>query len=744
MTLLSSLYSGAGGGISNMVEDTTPQLGGNLDMNGHSVGGNTEAQLDDAVSKKHTANADTDLDSTFEATFVKKADTINVLSDITSTGANIEDAVTKKHAATLIGTKTIDEIDIGNAKVIAYNSTSGNLEYETAGGGGDVTAAANIDANAVVVGDDGAKGVKKSVVSISDAGAITGAVSITRATGGAFDIAIGSAAGDDFTVDANKLVVEGDTGKVGIGWSTPDTRLHINGGIGLGGGSSINGTGHAFELNTDNTFGSTNNDHTGIRMFAYDMNGWETAKLGIQVSDGWSSYIGDDSPTKSNMAMVIGQTETIIKGNVGIGTTLPNEKLTVEGAVSLDEISAPSHTAGYGKIYVKSSDGLPYFKKHEGTEYELTGGGGGNWTDQGTYYYPNNWSNFKIYDTGKLKISSSSDGEILDSFSSWTSTLSENYDALRVDVGSYGINNEFHGGAHILSGLVGAVNIPSNSVLAHCCAGISGYAKTAKNTTFAVGGYFQGQVKAAGTSGTRIGAWGSNPLVEDLGHNYAVIYGEEINVNCTNANSWVFGLNVIGGSSVEPPVSRAVDISALGEFTTPKKRWHDGLFVRDGACINGIHLGTEREGNNYGSHNIEFVSRTAGGAEKISDIVNSADGALWIRNKTGSQLMAAFAPGSSTYLHFSGSEKLKTTATGITVTGSCSGCDYVFEPNYSLLSLDNLGKFVENNKHLPNLTIAQGYKIDISTMREELVAKVEEQALYILQLHERLKILEEK
>lgn len=51
------------------------------------------------TAAKHTQNTDTDLDATFEATFVKKTDTVNVLSDITSAGADIEDAVTKKHAS---------------------------------------------------------------------------------------------------------------------------------------------------------------------------------------------------------------------------------------------------------------------------------------------------------------------------------------------------------------------------------------------------------------------------------------------------------------------------------------------------------------------------------------------------------------------------------------------------------------------------------------------------------------------
>ncbi len=63
-------------------------------------------------------------------------------------------------------------------------------------------------------------------------------------------------------------------------------------------------------------------------------------------------------------------------GNVGIGTTSPNELLTVEGVLSLVETSAPSATLGYGKLYVKSSDGKLYFMDDGGTEYDLTAGGG--------------------------------------------------------------------------------------------------------------------------------------------------------------------------------------------------------------------------------------------------------------------------------------------------------------------------------------------------------------------------------
>ncbi|GAI98940.1 unnamed protein product, partial [marine sediment metagenome] len=57
-----------------------------------------DTDIADAITKKHTQNSDTDLDATFEATFVKKVDTVNVLSDITSAGADIESAVSLKHA----------------------------------------------------------------------------------------------------------------------------------------------------------------------------------------------------------------------------------------------------------------------------------------------------------------------------------------------------------------------------------------------------------------------------------------------------------------------------------------------------------------------------------------------------------------------------------------------------------------------------------------------------------------------
>lgn len=48
------------------------------------------------------------------------------------------------------------------------------------------------------------------------------------------------------------------------------------------------------------------------------------------------------------------------------------------GVILIEEASAPAATAGFGKIYVKSSDSLPYFKDDSGNEYSLVNSGAGD------------------------------------------------------------------------------------------------------------------------------------------------------------------------------------------------------------------------------------------------------------------------------------------------------------------------------------------------------------------------------
>lgn len=77
------------------------------------------------------------------------------------------------------------------------------------------------------------------------------------------------------------------------------------------------------------------------------------------------------------------------KNQVGIGTNSPNQKLTVQGSISLDEqSSAGTSTAGYGQIWVKdTAPNTLYFTDDSGTDHQLgAGGGGGGMLPRGQFY----------------------------------------------------------------------------------------------------------------------------------------------------------------------------------------------------------------------------------------------------------------------------------------------------------------------------------------------------------------------
>ncbi len=75
--------------------------------------------------------------------------------------------------------------------------------------------------------------------------------------------------------------------------------------------------------------------------------------------------------------------------------------------------------------------------------------------------------------------------------------------------------------------------------------------------------------------------------------------------------------------------------------------------------------------------------------------------------------------------------------------------DYVFQPEYKLMPIDELKTYVKVNSHLPNIPSAKEIEskdgeVDLGEMNRLLLEKTEELTLYIFQLEERLKSLEEK
>ena len=114
-------------------------------------------------------------------------------------------------------------------------------DFTSAGG---ISASANLTDNALIRGDGGAKAIQDSGILVDDSDNVTGATSIdiggtslfgsrslTVDTGGGFDINMGIASGDDFTIDTTGFVYEGDTGNIGISTATPNAPLEVKGTI---------------------------------------------------------------------------------------------------------------------------------------------------------------------------------------------------------------------------------------------------------------------------------------------------------------------------------------------------------------------------------------------------------------------------------------------------------------------------------------------------------------------------------
>lgn len=81
----------------------------------------------------------------------------------------------------------------------------------------------------------------------------------------------------------------------------------------------------------------------------------------------------------------------------------------------------------------------------------------------------------------------------------------------------------------------------------------------------------------------------------------------------------------------------------------------------------------------------------------------------------------------------------------VSLSGSPCWPDYVFSPQYNLMPLEDLKSYVQEHRHLPGIPSAAEAEengVELGATTEQLLQKIEEMTLYILQLEERLQKLE--
>lgn len=177
------------------------------------------------------------------------------------------------------------------------------------------------------------------------------------------------------TIEPNLLYTDASLSRVGIGTSSPTETLDVAYGVGLFRGAISVGASPAGNLNESGTFFSIyGRAGKGLALGANDNPG---AIAAIQINSTDTAVVVNETGVDRDFR-VEGDTLTHLlftdasTDRVGVGDSTPNALLTVGGVVSLAETTAPTSTANYGKVYVKSTDSKLYFMDDSSTEFDLT------------------------------------------------------------------------------------------------------------------------------------------------------------------------------------------------------------------------------------------------------------------------------------------------------------------------------------------------------------------------------------
>jgi hypothetical protein len=206
----------------------------------------------------------------------------------------------------------------------------------------------------------------------------------------------------------------------------------------------------------------------------------------------------------------------------------------------------------------------------------------------------------------------------------------------------------------------------------------------------------------------------------------------------------VVDVRAIDGTSVSSP-GYGIGVVGTGGFmgvrgdvtpTTYTGASYGGYFTNSGGTA-GTHYGSYSAASGAGTINYG-VFGTASGA--TTNWAGYFAGNTYAANLSVGNTLAA----TGYLLSVDG----KIIAEEIRVANSTTWPDFVFQPSYNLMSLEQLEQHITTEKHLPGIPSAQQIEnecgFDLGAMQQNVVQKIEELTLYVIQLNKENKILQQK
>jgi hypothetical protein len=158
-----------------------------------------------------------------------------------------------------------------------------------------------------------------------------------------------------------------------------------------------------------------------------------------------------------------------------------------------------------------------------------------------------------------------------------------------------------------------------------------------------------------------------------------------------------------------------------------------------GSQITFLHDSTQlwALGTDYASNGVpNFFIYGGDGSNNTSRLSISPQGVVGIGVSPIDSLPSGYK------LHVNGNVRCKKA-----VVETANWPDYVFDFSYPLLPFADLRSYLAQNQHLPNIPSASEIEangLDLGEVQKQMMEKIEEQALYILQLEERLQKIEQR